>query len=1486
MADLFISYARSDRDKVAQLAARLEGQGVATWWDRRLVGGDDFAALIEQELDAAQAVVVVWTQAGIKSHWVRDEASFAARAGKLIAISLDGTAPPMGFGQFHSIDFSSWNGAGDDLPMQELLRAIAARTSATAKAPPTSAHAKAAAVAPDTVADDMPWIAVVPIKVRGSDPDLPDLAEDLGQNIANGLARFSYLKVGMEGSGEEGRNAGASYLLECSLRQVGAKLRLSVRLSDSKDGRQVWGENYNRAFDPDTVFEVQDDLTDHLVAGLADPYGALMHDLSASVLDLAPEDMTPYQALLRTFVYRQRVTAEDHAIAQKAIEIACARQPLNSDLWAARGLMYLEQYKNKHNDTNHSVRPALDCARRAVALNPQSAYAQFALTDTSFHAKDVQGTRTAAQRCLALNPRDTDAQAMIGIDYMFMDDWEQGLKCTQRALDLHGNGPGWYRFGLVMMALHEGRFEDALAELGQVHMPQYHIFHTFLTITLAGLGRVDESHAAWQDLLACWPGDMAAYRESFNRWHYAQPDYHGLVLSLFDKAGISLEDGSVRDTVSDNVTASIERNDFVGREAERKTLQGMLEAAQAGRGSLVLIGGEPGVGKSRLVEEVQARGVADGMLALTGHSYEERGLPFVSTIETLESLERLMQPAELRALLGPGAAEFLRIMPAWRERFPDLGEPADVPPEQQRRALFNALADLLLRLAARQPLVMMLDDLHWADESSMELLEHVVPLLGQAPVLMLATYRDAVTDMGEPFRRGMATLIRRKEVHRVSLGQLGAADVDELLQRWTGISPPDELSAAIHAGTEGNAFFVREVFAFLKESGQLLNEDGSWNLAVDIDSINVPEGVRLVIGQRLERLGEAAQDVLLVAAAFGLRFQLEDVEVAAKVRGRAGGSALDELEAAEAAQLINTMNDTRAPRYEFVHALVRQTLLESQSPARLQRLHAQIAETLDTHYGARAIDRPSVLANHYFAARASADASRARYFMRLAGEQAEAASAWDEAWAWFDRSLDNARDLEDDERGALLYRRGMANRARQRWDEAMADWNMALDLLEAEGPADVVAEICFNMGQACMWTGDYRRGSQIIERGLLRLGDGISAGRCRLLALSAHCCSLEGDFERCKALMAEAIPAAEQLGDPLLLGAEVLLSELFRGEHSMQITELTEAGERAVVLVREHGNDWQLSAVLGIMLTGLLCTGQNARWIQMVDEVITLASNEGNLGALMQGRAWKGMTSSLLGDHKVAVQELGHSIEICKVGGFPWVSVIYGMLAYIQMLHGNFEQALLNADLAEEHHNPRGAHKGLDLGMALITRAQLGEPKAEAMLKLDLEPAHAGQDNGIGNYFWSLGLVTGGALLGRPHLAAAQLPVIEQLIAQGALDCWGLTLTRRVAAIAACCANDREATHQHFAKALQEAEQFPSYPEQLNTRLWYAWALQRLDEDAPRALRLQDEAREVADRFAMQAWCAKLTDVLNLTEPQGASGGVSGVSGPVQRKPL
>jgi hypothetical protein len=197
---------------------------------------------------------------------------------------------------------------------------------------------------------------------------------------------------------------------------------------------------------------------------------------------------------------------------------------------------------------------------------------------------------------------------------------------------------------------------------------------------------------------------------------------------------------------------------LIGREDEMAQLAGLLEDAAEGRGGLVLIGGEPGAGKTRLGEEALALGHSRGMLPLAGHAYEEHGAPFVTSTEILEQLVRAVPAENLPNVLGPTASEIALLLPELRRRLPNIPPAQELPPEQQQRYLFSALLELTERLAGAVPMVVLLDDMQWADESTMLLLEYLAPHLPRLRVIYIVTYRDVQADMGEPFQRALARL--------------------------------------------------------------------------------------------------------------------------------------------------------------------------------------------------------------------------------------------------------------------------------------------------------------------------------------------------------------------------------------------------------------------------------------------------------------------------------------------------------------------------------------------------------------------------------------------------------------------------------------------------------------------------------------------------------------------------------------------------------
>ena len=352
-------------------------------------------------------------------------------------------------------------------------------------------------------------------------------------------------------------------------------------------------------------------------------------------------------------------------------------------------------------------------------------------------------------------------------------------------------------------------------------------------------------------------------------------------------------------------------------------------------------------------------------------------------------------------------------MPELRTMFPDIPEPPPLPADQQRRFLFNAYLAFVERSCRAAPLAVVLEDLHWADEPTLMLMQHLVAASGSMPLFTIGTYRDVELGVTRPFARTLETLLRERRVTRIALRRLPVGAVESMLESLSGHPPPPSLARVIYNDTEGNPFFVEEVFQHLAEEGKLFDDEGNWRKDLVVRSLEVPEGVRLVIGRRLQRLGDVARAVLTTGAIIGRVFSLRVLE--AVERSGDADDVLDAIEEAERAHLLVAESSAREARYRFAHELIRQTLIEAVSLPRRQRQHARIAEALERVYGASLEKHAPALAHHLYQAGAAADAEKTTRYLMLAAAQARAAAGFEEALA----HLDNALSLWEGERNAV-----------------------------------------------------------------------------------------------------------------------------------------------------------------------------------------------------------------------------------------------------------------------------------------------------------------------------------------------------------------------------------------------------------------------------------------------------------------------------------
>ena len=369
------------------------------------------------------------------------------------------------------------------------------------------------------------------------------------EEIVTGLSRFSYLKVIARSStlrfatgGVDVRSAakelGARYVMEGNLRQAGARLRMAVQLVDATTGAHLWAETYERLFDPETVFDLQDELVPRIVSTVADTHGVLPRSMSEMLRARDPEQLTPYEAMLRCFTYYKHVNAQEHAVARAVLERAVERAPGNPDCWAMLSLMYREEYAHGFNLLPDPLGRALAAARRAIDLAPSNHLAFLALASVQYFRKDLAAFRSAAERALTLNPMDGFALGYTGFQTAYSGDWERGCALLEKARRLNPDYPGMYWLPPSLDAYRKGDYAGALEFALKVNMPRFPRSWMALAAIYGQLGETDQAHNALQELLALWPnfGEIAR-KECEKLW---QPEFVEKLLDGLRKTGLEI----------------------------------------------------------------------------------------------------------------------------------------------------------------------------------------------------------------------------------------------------------------------------------------------------------------------------------------------------------------------------------------------------------------------------------------------------------------------------------------------------------------------------------------------------------------------------------------------------------------------------------------------------------------------------------------------------------------------------------------------------------------------------------------------------------------------------------------------------------------------------------------------------------------------------------------------------------------------------------
>jgi DNA-binding SARP family transcriptional activator len=566
-------------------------------------------------------------------------------------------------------------------------------------------------------------------------------------------------------------------------------------------------------------------------------------------------------------------------------------------------------------------------------------------------------------------------------------------------------------------------------------------------------------------------------------------------------------------------TVATSRSAFVGRERELAELVGGLDDAFAGRGRLFLLVGEPGIGKSRLAEELIAHASERGPRVLVGRCWEAGGAPaYWPWVQALRTLVREAEPGALRAQLGAGAADLAQIVPELKERFPDLAEPISLESEAARFRLFDAVAEFLRRASESQPIVLVLDDLHAADAPSLLVLRFLARQVGSSRILLLGAYRDVDPIPGQPLTEMLVEVAREPGTRGLSLDGLSEREVAEYVELTAPAIASADLAAALSEETEGNPLFVGEIV-------RLLSVEGARS-----EGLAIPQSVRDVIARRLAHLSDECNRVLVLASVLGREFAFD---MLGRLAGVSENALLDVLDEAMRARVVCDVPGT-PDRLRFAHVLIRDTLYEGLTTARRVRLHSQAVEALEALHGEEPGRYLAELAYHCMAGR---DYHGGLRYARRAGDRAFALLAYEEAVRLYEialEALERSEPVDDPSRCRLQLVLGEAQARAGLMDRARGTFLAAADLAMRLNLPDELARAALGYGGRFAYAraGTDRRLVPLLDAALAAVPDGDSELRARLMARLAGALRSEPSTQPRAAVCREAVQMARRLGDP------------------------------------------------------------------------------------------------------------------------------------------------------------------------------------------------------------------------------------------------------------------------------------------------------------------------------------------------------------------
>ena len=865
-----------------------------------------------------------------------------------------------------------------------------------------------------------------------------------------------------------------------------------------------------------------------------------------------------------------------------------------------------------------------------------------------------------------------------------------------------------------------------------------------------------------------------------------------------------------------------------------------------------MVGGGPGLGKSRLASEMAEYATRVGFRCLVGHCYErDEPFPYLPFVEIIESaLAQASSLDDFRRRMGDSQAEFAQMAPSIRRVFPDIEPPVELPPAHKRRYLFQSISEGLAHAARTRSYVYILEDLHWADESTLALLIHLANRISQLPVVIIGTYRDGYSENNPALTRTLEELIRHGN-RPLKMHGLSRDAVSQMLNELSRRQVPESLASLFFDASQGNPFFVEELYRHLAEDGKIFDAAGNFRTDITIEEIDVPENIRLIIGRRLERLDENEKRALAAAAVIGRSFSFQLLTAISQID-------VDELftviEKAQQMGIVVPSSEGPERPFTFGHELVRQTLLAGISIPRQQRLHAAVADAIERLDVGAVNERAGDIADHLVKAGLFGDSGRLVRYLTLAGKRALETAAFEEARRSFRSALSHLRDVDARETADLLASVAFAERGLERWDVAFANLNEALEIYIALDDREMIARRSNELTAVFVWAGRVEEGIETARRGLSYLGEDVSADRARLLAGLGQTYAAAGNYQPAHAALEEALDLASELSDPRLtaelLGARSIVNYLF-----FRLREAAADGEKAGGSV--GAPPWDRAVQLQVLCQALLLLGHVEEGTRIIDELEPHAAKIGqsySIARCLITRAWVNFGEVPdLAKLDGVLQQLVKSDQ--RVSFVFWDVFSRMQLSLVDFLRGNWESSLFHA---QESFRLEVESSILGSGVGTLFRqmAYAGD-RAGALAILDEKREwlpRSGQPNTSGS--WSmLALVIEGLVILGEHSQAGQLySLTRELLDSGAVVLWPIfRFTQTLAGIAATAAHQWKAAEEHFQTALQQAESIPHVLEQAEIRRFHAMMLmdRAAKGDREKARGFLVEALETYTRIGM-----------------------------------